>query len=98
MVLREERRGRREEAGREIELEKQGRESEWQRAGFLNAHSRGQSLELLCAGNTKRRAPCSRDNGLMGVLGQLRFQRARGERCPSLSALSNRPERHKDTL
>lgn len=70
--------GRREEAGREIELEKRGRESEWQRAGFLNAHSRGQSLEPLCAGNTKRRAACSADNGLMGVLGQLRFQRARG--------------------
>lgn len=63
-----------------------------------NAHSEGQSLEPLCAGNTKRLAPRSADNGLMGVLRQLNFQRARGERCPSLSALSNRPKWHKDTL
>lgn len=63
-----------------------------------NAHSEGQSLEPLCAGNTKRLAPRSADNGLMGVLRQLNFQRARGERCPSLSVLSNRPKRHKDTL
>lgn len=63
-----------------------------------NAHSEGQSLEPLCAGNTKRLAPRSADNGLMGVLRQLNSQRARGKRCPSLSALSNRLNRHKDTL
>lgn len=40
-----------------------------------NAHSEGQSLELLCAGNTKRLARCSADNGPMGVLRQLNFQR-----------------------
>lgn len=72
-----------------IELEKRGGESEWQWAGFLNAHSQGQSLEPLCAGNTKRTAPRPADNGPMGVLRQLNFQRA---------APSNRPGRHRDTL
>lgn len=63
-----------------------------------NAHNEGQSLEPLCAGNTKRLAPCSADNEPMGVLWQLNSQRARGERCPSLSALSNRTKWHKDIL
>lgn len=85
----EEEGGRWEEAGPEIELEKRGRESERQRAGFLNAHSQGQSLEPLCAGNSKRLAGCSADNGRRACY---------GERWPSLSAPSNRPKRHKDTL
>lgn len=63
-----------------------------------NAHSEDQSLEPLCAGNTKRLAPCLVDNEPMGVQWQLNFQRARGKRCPSLSVLSNRPKWHKDTL
>lgn len=63
-----------------------------------NAHSEGQSLDPLCAGNTKQVALRSGDNGPMGVLRQLNFQRPRGKRCPSLSAPSNRPERHKETL
>lgn len=63
-----------------------------------NAHSEDQSLEPLCAGNTKRLALRLVDNGPMGVQRQLNFQRARGKRCPSLSVLSNGPKRHKDTL
>lgn len=62
---------------------------------FPNAHSEDQSLEPLCAGNTKRLAPRLVDNGPMGVQRQLNFQRARGKRCPSLSVLSNRPKRIK---
>lgn len=63
-----------------------------------NAHSEDQSLEPLCAGNTKRLAPRLVDNGPMGVHQQLNFQRARGKCCPSLSVLSNGPKWPKDTL
>lgn len=68
-----------------------------------NAHSEGQSLEPLCAGNTKRLAPCSPDNELMGVLRQLNFKEQEASaahlfqrRATGLSGIKTRCERGRD--
>lgn len=81
-----------------IELERRGGELGMAVGRVPNAHSQGQSLDPLCAENTKQEALCCQDKGPLSVLWQLNFQRPRGKRCPSLSAPSNRPKRHKDTL
>lgn len=64
-----------------------------------NAHSEGQSLEPLCAGNTKRPAPPPRwTTGRRACCGSLILKEPEASVAHLFRRRATDPERHKDTL